>query len=201
MFTAILVFALTAASAVSALTVNAPSGVTSGGNVTITWTSTSDDKVFSVELLNPLHPTIAIANNVAPGANTLSLTLPQIPAGDGYTLALVNIADINDVYAASPAFSIAQFVPTETTSSAGAGSATRSAGGSGSATASRTASGSGPAASGASSRLSSAAGSASASAASSSSSAGASNTGAASRTAPALLGAIALVGAALALAL
>ncbi|KZT30980.1 hypothetical protein NEOLEDRAFT_1083611 [Neolentinus lepideus HHB14362 ss-1] len=65
---------------VSALTLNTPTGLSSGGPATITWTSEPTDPPFSIELVNTaFHDTFAIANNVNPLMNTISLNLPSVP--------------------------------------------------------------------------------------------------------------------------
>ncbi|EPQ60277.1 hypothetical protein GLOTRDRAFT_108878 [Gloeophyllum trabeum ATCC 11539] len=102
---------------VSALTLQTPSGLTSAGPATISWTAESTDPPFSLELVNQVfHNSFAIANNVQPGQGSLSLTLPIVPAGDGYSLEAVNVTNINQVYASSGDFSIAP--ASSTTSSA-----------------------------------------------------------------------------------
>ncbi|KAK0186155.1 hypothetical protein F5146DRAFT_1069529 [Armillaria mellea] len=89
----------------------------------------------------------AIANNVDSSLGSLSLTLPQIPAEDGYTIELVNISNINDIYAQTGTFSVAEPV-----SSSASASSTGSASQSGS-SASASASGSASASSGSASAL------------------------------------------------
>ncbi|KAJ6538666.1 hypothetical protein DFH09DRAFT_1176685, partial [Mycena vulgaris] len=79
-------------SAALSLSVNAPSSITSGGQTTITWSSTSSDPTFSIELIHPpsCNNAFAIANNVDPTANILTLAIPSVPTEDGYTLQFVN---------------------------------------------------------------------------------------------------------------
>ncbi|TFK56827.1 hypothetical protein OE88DRAFT_60676 [Heliocybe sulcata] len=80
---------------VSALTLNAPSGLSSGGPATITWTSESTDPPFSIELVNTVfHNSFAIANNVNPTLNSMTIALPIVPVGDGYTLEAVNVTSV-----------------------------------------------------------------------------------------------------------
>ncbi|KAG5340520.1 hypothetical protein C0989_001330 [Termitomyces sp. Mn162] len=93
---------------VNALTLNIPSNPTSGGSVTITWTSTATDPPFSLELNHPsFNSAIAIANNVQPGQGMITLTLPIVPSEAGYTLEAVNIGNINDVFSTTGSFAIA----------------------------------------------------------------------------------------------
>ncbi|KAH9486142.1 hypothetical protein JR316_0000206 [Psilocybe cubensis] len=110
MFSKLGLFALFAP-LVSALTLTFPSNATSGGEVTITWTVDASDpsrfSTFSFELINEsFNNAYAIANNVDPALLKLTLTLPVVPVGAGYTLQAVNIGDINDVFATSSSFSI-----------------------------------------------------------------------------------------------
>ncbi|KAJ7486893.1 hypothetical protein FB451DRAFT_774842 [Mycena latifolia] len=96
------------ATSVLSLTINAPSSPQSGSTTTITWTSTSTDPTFSIELTHPsFNQAIAIANNVDPLNNQVTVTLPIVPAGDQYTLEAVNITNINQVFSTSADFSIA----------------------------------------------------------------------------------------------
>ena len=78
---------------VSALTLNTPENLASGGSATITWTTASGDpSTFSIELLNTVfHNSFAIANNVNPSSGTITLDLPIVPPGNGYTLEAVDI--------------------------------------------------------------------------------------------------------------
>ncbi|KAJ7758208.1 hypothetical protein DFH07DRAFT_819019 [Mycena maculata] len=110
-----------------ALTINAPpSDVTVGVPTSITWSSTSSDPVFSVELIHPsFNQALALANNVNPANNNVSITIPPVPAGDGYTIEFVNVTNINDVFATSSDFSIT--VPASLSSSASAAGVSESA--------------------------------------------------------------------------
>ncbi|KAF9218146.1 hypothetical protein BS17DRAFT_791951 [Gyrodon lividus] len=68
---------------VSALTLNTPTGATTGGTITLSWTaSTTDPAYFTFELVNTVfHNTFAIANNVQTSQGTLTIQLPQVPVG------------------------------------------------------------------------------------------------------------------------
>ncbi|KAF7291374.1 hypothetical protein MIND_01281900 [Mycena indigotica] len=131
--TALAVLLAALASTTSAISVNTPSDLTSGGPATITWTSASDDPVFSIELLHPnFNEALAIANNVDPANNTITVTLPPVEAGDGYTIEFVNITNINDVFATSSSFSIAPAASASSAPSAsGSGSGPAASGGAG----------------------------------------------------------------------
>ncbi|KIN99984.1 hypothetical protein M404DRAFT_777224 [Pisolithus tinctorius Marx 270] len=100
MFAQILAIAL-ALPFVSALTLVAPTGATTGGSVTLTWQATSTDPAyFTFQLVNPVfHDTFAIANNVQTSLGTLTLQLPQVPVDTNYQLEAINPSNVNDVYA------------------------------------------------------------------------------------------------------
>jgi len=108
MFSKLSLFVAIVAPLASALTLQTPTGATSGGQVTLAWTSDSGDpNTWSFELLNTaFHNAFAIANNVDPSTQVLTLSLPIVPVGDGYTLQAVNIGNITDVYATSGDFAI-----------------------------------------------------------------------------------------------
>ncbi|TFY76590.1 hypothetical protein EWM64_g7420 [Hericium alpestre] len=102
---------------VSALTLNTPENLSSGGTITISWTTADGDPpVFSLELLNTVfHNTFAIANNVQSGAGSITMQIPAVPPGDGYTLEAVNISNVNEPYSQTGGFAIAP--PVSTTAS------------------------------------------------------------------------------------
>ncbi|PBK70188.1 hypothetical protein ARMSODRAFT_866734, partial [Armillaria solidipes] len=96
---------------VHGLTISNPTEtVTSTGPITISWqTSSGDPSVFSIELINQsFNNQYAIANNVDSSLGSLTLTLPQIPVQDGYTIELMNISNINDIYAQTGTFSVSE---------------------------------------------------------------------------------------------
>ncbi|THH09820.1 hypothetical protein EW146_g8565 [Bondarzewia mesenterica] len=120
---------------VAGLTLNVPDNLSSGGPATISWTTASGDpSTFSIELLNTIfHNSFAIANNVQPSLGSITIQLPAVPPGDGYTLEAVNITDINQVFATTGGFSIAAPSSSSVASStSAASSASGSASGSGS---------------------------------------------------------------------
>ncbi|THU97154.1 hypothetical protein K435DRAFT_889908 [Dendrothele bispora CBS 962.96] len=94
---------------VQALTWGAPpTDAVSTQQSTLTWTATDSDTVFSIELTHPLlNDKIAIANNVNPGDQSITVTWPVLIGRDGYTVQAVNIGNITDVFATSSAFNIA----------------------------------------------------------------------------------------------
>ncbi|KAF8167222.1 hypothetical protein B0H34DRAFT_680889 [Crassisporium funariophilum] len=110
---------------VSALTLQIPENPTSGGSVTIKWNSAQGDPdTWTFELLNTVfNNAFAIANNVDPSTQQLTLTLPVVPVGDGYTLEAVDIGDINKVFASTGSFSIG---PNAGSTSSSTGTATPS---------------------------------------------------------------------------
>ncbi|KAI6135927.1 hypothetical protein F5141DRAFT_1671 [Pisolithus sp. B1] len=107
MFSQLLAVAL-ALPFVSALTLNAPTGATAGGVVTITWAAASTDPAyFTLQLVNPsFHNTYAISNNVQTSLGTITLELPQVPVDTDYQLEAIDPSNVNDVYATSSTFSI-----------------------------------------------------------------------------------------------
>ncbi|KIJ66577.1 hypothetical protein HYDPIDRAFT_174620 [Hydnomerulius pinastri MD-312] len=114
---------------VSALTLNTPTGATTGGVVTITWTaSTTDSPYFTLEMVNTaFHNTFAIANNVQTSLGTMTIELPQVPVGDGYTLEAVATNNVNQIYAQSGDFAVgAQTTPSTTMASTTATGSTAS---------------------------------------------------------------------------
>jgi hypothetical protein len=106
---------------VAGLTLTIPQNPTSGGSITIEWTTVAGDpSTFSIELINvAFNNAFAIANNVPTASNQITLNLPIVPTGDGYTLEAVDIGNINNVYASTGSFSIGATVSTTSTGSAG----------------------------------------------------------------------------------
>ncbi|CAA7264945.1 unnamed protein product [Cyclocybe aegerita] len=137
MFSKLIPFALLAQLA-SALVLQIPENPTSGGSVTIRWTNEASDTfdTFSLELINTaFNNAFAIANNVNPSAGQITLTLPIVPVGSGYTLEAVNIGNINDVFASTGSFSIgASTASVTSTSTSASGSTSGTVSGSGSST-------------------------------------------------------------------
>ncbi|KAK0493428.1 hypothetical protein EDD18DRAFT_420184 [Armillaria luteobubalina] len=109
MLSSIFALALLPLSALS-LTVNNPSTtVTSGGEITITWSTTaSDPSTFHIELANTVfNSQFAVANNVNASLGTLTVQLPEVVPGSGFAIQFVNVANISQVYAETSDFSIA----------------------------------------------------------------------------------------------
>jgi len=103
----------------SALSISAPSGATSAGSVTINWShdAPTDPAIWSLELINTIfRNNFAIANNVDDSVGSVTLTLPAVPVGDGYTLQAVNVGNLSDVYATSAPFSIGATISSSTSS-------------------------------------------------------------------------------------
>jgi hypothetical protein len=104
--------------------------------VTVEWavTSNQDPTVFTIELHHEsFRADFAIANTVDASLFSLTITLPVVPTADGYTLRLVNVGNISDIYAESASFSIAGVATSSTRSSTGSGTS-----GTGTGTSSRT---------------------------------------------------------------
>ncbi|KAF5312116.1 hypothetical protein D9619_002433 [Psilocybe cf. subviscida] len=132
MFTKLSLLALAAPLLVSALQLAIPENPTNSGTITIKWTNEPNDPdTWSFELINKVfNNAFAIANNINPSASQITLTLPVVPVGAGYTLQAVNIGNITDVFAETPEFSIGAATTTLSSSAASttasSGSATRS---------------------------------------------------------------------------
>jgi len=124
MFWMLSLLALLVTPLVSALTVEVPQNPTTGGQITIRWASAAGDPdTWSFELTNEVfHNAFAIANNVDPAPQQLTLTLPVVPVGSGYTIQAVNIGNITDVYASTATFSIG--ASSASSQSTGSGSST-----------------------------------------------------------------------------
>jgi len=132
MFSKALLFALIPF--VAAITVQPLSGATSQGQIIVKWDNVkvgTDPAVFTIELVNPaFNDQFAIANTVDSSLGELPITLPVVPARDGYTIALVEVGNINNVYASSSSFSIAAVISdsTSATSSGSSGTASQASG-------------------------------------------------------------------------
>ncbi|KAF9035034.1 hypothetical protein BDZ89DRAFT_498254 [Hymenopellis radicata] len=119
--------------------------VRSSSPITINWTSQSSDPTFSIELINEsFNNQFAIANNVQASLNTLTLTLPQVPTGGGYTIQFVNISNINDIFSQTSTFSVEDLI-SSTASGSSTGAATSTGTGTSLTTATSPASGTGTA--------------------------------------------------------
>ncbi|KAJ6459982.1 hypothetical protein C8R45DRAFT_543004 [Mycena sanguinolenta] len=97
-----------AAAAVSNLEIS--STVPPGGLVTITWSSdASDTTPLTVEMFSAAPTFIgpfAVANNVNPQDNKLEFELPQVMAGDTFTIGLSSVDDPSKILASSGEFSV-----------------------------------------------------------------------------------------------
>ncbi|KAF9493252.1 hypothetical protein BDN71DRAFT_1508718 [Pleurotus eryngii] len=83
----------------------------SQGAVRVTWTNDADDtsrfSSFSVFLHHPsFRSDFAILNNQRPADGGADVTLPVVPAQDGYTLRATDVGNINNEFAVSSPFSI-----------------------------------------------------------------------------------------------
>ncbi|KAJ7589680.1 hypothetical protein C8J56DRAFT_38316 [Mycena floridula] len=120
MFSKLCILALVAPFAlVSAFTVDAPKNPTSGGEITINWTTNSSDPtVFSMFLTNDaFHQQFAIANNVNSADHSKTLELPIVLQTTGFTIICTATDNVNDVFATSPGFDIGLQVSTTASSS------------------------------------------------------------------------------------
>ncbi|KAJ7782545.1 hypothetical protein DFH07DRAFT_949334 [Mycena maculata] len=69
---------------------------------------TPSDPTFSIGLINEdFNNVLALANNVDPAQDVITVTIPIVPAGGGYVLEFVNPENIDEVFVASAVFSIA----------------------------------------------------------------------------------------------
>jgi len=112
----------------AALSVEPLLNPTSQGEVTVKWavTSPDDPAVFTIELSNDaFNDEFAIANSVDASLEELTLTLPVVPDGTGYTVQLVDVGDIDNIYAESSGFSIGA-VSTDSTTGTDSESSTSS---------------------------------------------------------------------------
>jgi len=116
----------------SALQLNTPEGVTSGGWLNISWISApSDPATFTLELINvAFNSQFAVFNNVDPSLGHLNLQCPIVPATGGYTVQANDIGNITDIFATSGSFSIGATISSSSTSTgSGIGSGTASTSG------------------------------------------------------------------------
>ncbi|KAK2462890.1 hypothetical protein APHAL10511_005088 [Amanita phalloides] len=117
------ILALVVPLACATIQLQQPTNINSDSPLTVTWSSTdpgNDPASFSLELLNTnFHDSFAVANNVQTALKTLTITLPSIPKGDGYSLEAINISNITDVYSKVGPFSVGAPVAASTTASSG----------------------------------------------------------------------------------
>lgn len=112
----------------TALQIQVPEEPTSDGEITIRWTpEAGDPNVISLQLTNEaFHDTYGIANNVPTADGELTLTLPTLQPGSGYTIVGNDISDINHVYGQSAEFSIGASTSTSATASTSSSASTTS---------------------------------------------------------------------------
>ncbi|KAF7342581.1 hypothetical protein MSAN_02014800 [Mycena sanguinolenta] len=108
MFSVALLALSGAVAAVSDLQV--PSKVTSGGRITITWSSDASDTTPFTVMMFSSAPTFigpfAIANDVNPQDNKLEIELPQLMEGDTCTIGLSSVNDPGKILVSSGEFSV-----------------------------------------------------------------------------------------------
>ncbi|KAF8641092.1 hypothetical protein AX17_000735 [Amanita inopinata Kibby_2008] len=106
------ILALVAPLVHATINIQLPTPVRSASSFTVKWTSDATDPgLFSFELNNEVfHNSYAIANNVQTTQGSLTIALPIVPIGGGYTLQAVNITNINDVYGETGQFNIEEAV-------------------------------------------------------------------------------------------
>ncbi|KAF8730544.1 hypothetical protein AX14_005479 [Amanita brunnescens Koide BX004] len=132
MYSKLAILALVAPLACATISIQPPVNAASNSPITITWTSNApgtDPPVFSIELVNLVfHNSFAIANNVQTTQGSLTLTIPTVPVGDGYSIEFVNISNINDIFAQTGQFSVAPASSVTRASSTGTAASGSSAG-------------------------------------------------------------------------
>ncbi|KAK0193110.1 hypothetical protein F5146DRAFT_1223116 [Armillaria mellea] len=114
-----------------ALTISTPTDpVVSASSLTIKWNAAYvDEATFTIELINAaFNRQYAIANNVNSGYGDTELTvlLPAVLPGTGFTLQLVNPGNINDIYAESGQFTVVDANSTSTATGTGSTDASTS---------------------------------------------------------------------------
>ncbi|KAI0931396.1 hypothetical protein AcV5_005110 [Taiwanofungus camphoratus] len=112
----------------AAIQLTTPTDWASGASANVSWTASPQDPYFSFELVNAdiFHNSFGIANNVNPTLGFLTLTLPIVPSGPGYTLQAVNVSNINDIFAQTPNFNVDPTPATVSASSSSVGSSSAS---------------------------------------------------------------------------
>ncbi|PFH47584.1 hypothetical protein AMATHDRAFT_50192 [Amanita thiersii Skay4041] len=132
-FNKVAFFALVAPLVHAAFNIETPSNVRSASSITIKWTAEPTDPfsspICSFELFNDaFHDSFAIANNVPSLQGSLTLTLPVVPIRDGYTIAAVNVSNINDRFGQTGSFAIAEAISSSSSATASASGSGSSAG-------------------------------------------------------------------------
>jgi len=93
-----------------ALQLNPPTGqVRSSSPLTISWTPASGVEVTSFDLYvanDNLRSRIALANNVTVASGSISVVLPSLPAGDGYSIRASNVGNADSVLSQTTTFNI-----------------------------------------------------------------------------------------------
>ncbi|KAF8635296.1 hypothetical protein AX15_000474 [Amanita polypyramis BW_CC] len=120
------VLALVAPLACATIVIQQPSNIRSNTVVTINWSSTdqgNDPPTFSLELVNQIfHNSYAIGNTIPTSQGSITLTLPTVPEGDGYSLQAVNVTNINDVYSQTSQFNVGAPLSSSSSSTSGTAS-------------------------------------------------------------------------------
>jgi hypothetical protein len=112
--------ALLAPLVLAEITIDAPKNPVSSGSITVNWHSDPavDPPVFQLYLFNEVfHDNFGIANNVDRSLNSITLVLPVVPAGDGYTIKAVALDNVGNVFGSSPNFYIGETTASSTPSS------------------------------------------------------------------------------------
>ncbi|KAF7342389.1 hypothetical protein MVEN_01827900 [Mycena venus] len=96
--------------AVAVSNLQASPSPTSGGHVTLTWSSEPSDTSAVTLVMYSTNPTFngpfAIANNINPQDKHATVTLPDLMPASGYSFGFVSMSDTSKVVATSPEFAI-----------------------------------------------------------------------------------------------
>lgn len=110
---------------ISALQIAQPtSQVYSSSPLTVTWTVTSGDPAtFDLYLTNSdFHNTFALKNSVTTTDGNVTIALPVVPAGSGYTLQASPVGNVNSVLSQTSPFNIADALSSSSSLSSTLGS-------------------------------------------------------------------------------
>jgi len=134
MFTKAFAFAcLLLAPFAAALTVDPLTNAMSQSEVTVTWKlqGNNEPTYITIELHHEsFRADLAIATTIDTTYESLVVKLGSVPAQFGYTIRLVNIGNISDIYAESAPFAIGALNESATSSSSGTGSSSSGTAGS-----------------------------------------------------------------------
>ncbi|KAJ7069299.1 hypothetical protein C8F01DRAFT_1326026 [Mycena amicta] len=92
---------------VGALQIVTPGTLVVGQQATISWTSVSTDREFSIQIVgSALQSAITVVSIVPPNPPSFEFIVPSVSPGDDYIMEFVSTQDFNDILAQSGEFSI-----------------------------------------------------------------------------------------------